>query len=68
MRGKNRFVKTLILAPKMYPVARIPLKMVEDDVYLVRNFEHEIHMIFQDEWKKLKSNTECVEKIGLFKL
>jgi len=52
----------------MDPVARFPLKMVEDEAYLVRNFEHSIHMIFQDEWNKLKSNTECVGKIGLFKL
>ena len=52
----------------MDPVARILLKIVEDEAYLFRNFEHSIHMICQDEWNELKSNTECVEKIGLFKL
>ena len=52
----------------MDPVVRLTLKMVVDEGHLVRNFEHSIHMIFQDEWNELKSNTESVEKIGLFKL
>jgi len=42
--------------------------MVVDEAHLVRNFEHTIHMICQDECSELKPNTECVEKIGLFKL
>ena len=52
----------------MDPVARILQKMVEDEAHLVQNFENSIYMKCQDEQNDTKSNTECVEKIGLFKL
>ena len=49
-------------------VAGFSLKMVGDEAHLVRNFEHSIQMICQDEWDERKSNPECIEKFGLFKL
>ena len=52
----------------MDPLAGISRKMVGDEAHLVRNFEHSIHMICQDEWDKQKLNPESVKKFDLFKL